>query len=192
MTLPRPWTTAATIGDLGTAMAGWIDGRLPARPGYFGPAVDEETIPLVPTLIALCRAGYVTSSSQPGDSGRAFDGRPYRQRAGIEGVISATHPALDRLLSLKDRGLIVCAHGPRHAIGRLDGETVTEWGGRPYTWFGRRLSPRELRAEWHGIGDEAMKHLATTGVQLTVIDPRWGIDTGLWSALRTVLTGRSD
>lgn len=185
--LPRPWTTAATIADLGAAMADWIDGRLSARPGYFGPDVDEETTALVPTLTALCRAGYVTTCSQPGDSGRAHDGRPYRQRAGVEGIIAADHPALSRLLDLKHRGLMVFAHGPRHAVGRLDGERVTEWGGRPYTWFGRRLSPRELRTEWDGISAQALGHVSTTGVQLTVIDPAWGNQTRLWSALRKTI-----
>ncbi|MCX4720009.1 hypothetical protein OG818_30260 [Streptomyces virginiae] len=184
--LPAPWSTARTIADLGPAMADWLNGRFPDRPGYCGTTIAPETKFLVPALTKLCQAGFVTTSSQPGEKGRTRY-TPYRQQAAVDGIVAGTHPALKRVLELKHQGLLVFAHGRDLAIGRLDGEVVTEWDGRPHTWFGRRLLPRDLRNEWKGVSPEALTDVLNNGVQFTVIDPDWGGNTRLWLALMTAL-----
>lgn len=89
----RSWRSARTISDLGELMALWLEGKIASRPGYqprYGP--DDETAHLVPTLAALCRAGYVTTCSQPGFAGTGADGLWWEQRAAAELVV--TDPAL--------------------------------------------------------------------------------------------------
>jgi hypothetical protein len=65
----RQWRAAKTVADIGKLTAAWLEGRLPSQPGYeanCGP--DEDTRELVPVLAALNRAGYATSSYNPGSS----------------------------------------------------------------------------------------------------------------------------
>lgn len=45
--MDRIWSDARSIGDLGGAMAGWLEGRVASWPGCSaGP--DDETLPLIP------------------------------------------------------------------------------------------------------------------------------------------------
>lgn len=181
------WRSAASITDLGKAMGDWLEGRTVSRPGYEqGYSVDGETSHLVPTLAAVNRAGYLTDSSQPGESGTAYDGRPYRQRAGVTGHIAAGDPLLRSLMDgARSAGITVVAKGPGVSVGSRHGMVVTEWGGEPYTGFGAVTSRRQTDAIWDGVGRSARQHLLK-GVALTLVDPVWGRDTVLWPLLARV------
>jgi len=119
----RRWRSARTVSDLGELMALWLEGKIASRPGYqprYGP--EDETAHLVPTLAALCRAGYVTTQSQPGLVGTGTDGLWWEQRAAVELVV--TDPRL------------VLAHPPRRGGRAPDRPT-----SRQYRPASRRRTP---------------------------------------------------
>lgn len=128
--MDRIWRDARSIGDLGGAMAGWLEGRIAAHPGCsVGP--DEETLPLVTVLARLNRRGYVTTMSQPGHGGVADDGRPWVQRACVEGLISVHDPMLPRIIrAARAAGLAVTAYGAGRSVGPARGLAATRWGVR--------------------------------------------------------------
>lgn len=180
------WHSARSIGDLGCAMADWLEGRVPSWPGCAaGP--DDETLPLVPVLARLNRRGFVTTLSQPGDDGTCTDGRPWTQRAVVEGYIAAGDPLLNRVIrAARAAGLIVTAHGAGRAVGPRRGLTVSRWAGEPRTGCGGRHGRSYRRAEWRGAGRRARRQLAREGVALAVIDPVWGRDDVLWDLLDSI------
>ncbi|WP_037918694.1 DUF6919 domain-containing protein [Actinacidiphila yeochonensis] len=170
------WTTAQSLRELSLLMAAWLEGRIPSRPAYYGPAADETT-PLVPVLAAACRAGYLTDSSQPGVDGPGFDGRRWRQRAAVTGYIPADAVLLTTLCeSARLAGLAVVLDGQPGGI------TVTEADGRPVTGFGDLLPRRHLRTTWAGVPRPAVDQLVTAR-QLTIVDLTWGPTDLLWQVL---------
>lgn len=183
--MDRIWRDARSIGELGGAMAGWLEGRIDSRPGYAphcGP--DAETAHLVPVLARMNRRGWVTTMSQPGLAGPAFDGRLWEQRAAVEGWTAAGDPLLPLVVrTARAAGLIATAYGAGRAVGPRRGLVATRWGGEPHTCFGGRPRRRQARAELSGVGRLARRELDREGVFLAVIDPVWGRDTTLWSAL---------
>jgi hypothetical protein len=65
----QAWASATTWADLGERVAFWLHGEIQRTPGHCGPPC-EETIPLIPVLTAVNRAGFVTDNSQPADGPR--------------------------------------------------------------------------------------------------------------------------
>lgn len=189
--MDRIWRDARSIGDLGGAMAGWLEGRIASQPGCStGP--DEETLPLVPALARMNRRGYVTTMSQPGDGGTAADGRWWEQRAAVEGWISCRNPLLGPFIrQARAAGLIVSAYGPGRAVGPSRGLAAARWDDEVYTGFGGRPGRFQRRAELPGIGREARRELALHGVALAVVDPVWGRDSVLWPVLDRAIGYRS-
>lgn len=183
------WRDVRSIDELGAVMAGWLEGHIDSRPGYargFGP--DDETAHLVPVLARLNRRGFVTTCSQPGLSGPAFDGRPWEQRAAVEGWVSCRNPLLGPLIRrARAAGLIVTAYGPGRSVGPRRGLLATRWDGEPHTGFGGRPGWMRLRTDLPGIGREARRELDRHGVALAIIDPVWGRDTWLWPLLDRVI-----
>lgn len=188
----RAWQSARTLADLGHLMAAWLEGGIASWPGYapgYGP--DDETTELVPSLAALCRAGFVTTCSQPGDTGLGVDGRMYEQRATVDGLVDG-RDLYDRLVSAADAaGLLVTAHDPRTGT---HGESIgaTRADGIPVTTFGTRLNRRDLRTIWpaHLIGEDAFTAIKDA-VQLTIAAPEYGAaGQCLWDVLDAV-TGRT-
>lgn len=59
----RRWKQAATVADLGEVVIAWLNGEIVQTPGHLGPP-DPETIPLIPALTVINRAGFVTDNSQ--------------------------------------------------------------------------------------------------------------------------------
>lgn len=173
------WRDTRTIADLGQTMALWLEGRIPSWPGYDGPFGQEEpdgARHLVPTLIALNRAGFVTTNSQPGTADRFG-----RQRACVEGVIHDHNPLLGRLLGLERDGFTVLRGWPRQTT------VVTEDSGRPFSTIGGfRLRRDETTRQWQGIGRQALRELKHHGSTLHVIDMSWGRDDRLWPALKGI------
>lgn len=60
------WADASDWADLGDLVVAWLDGNITQTPGHCGPP-DDETIPLIPVLTAVNRAGFITDNSQAGD-----------------------------------------------------------------------------------------------------------------------------
>ncbi|MEU2075443.1 hypothetical protein [Streptomyces sp. NPDC013489] len=174
------WRDARTIADLGQNMAGWLEGRIPNRPGYDGPFGQEETNGarhLVPTLIALNRAGFVTVDSQPGELGGG-----YRQRANVEGIVHDRSPLLGQLLALQGQGLTVVRGWPKRQI------VLTEDAGSPFTTIGGwRMRRDSIHANWRGVGRQAIRELREHGATVHIIDTEWGRDDRLWPALAGVV-----
>jgi hypothetical protein len=176
--MDRIWSDARSIGDLGGAMAGWLEGRVASWPGCSaGP--DEETLPLVPVLARLNRRGYVTTMSQPGDGGGTWT-----QRAAVEGWIGVTDPLLPRIVrAARTAGLIVSAYGSGRSVGPRRGLAATRRGTETGITFGGRPGGLRAAPELSGVGRGARRELVRDGVFLAVIDPVWGRDDVLWSVL---------
>jgi hypothetical protein len=188
----RAWQSARTLADLGHLMADWLEGGIASWPGYapnWGP--DDETTDLVPTLAALCRTGFVTTGSQPGDTGPGVDGRMYEQRSVVDGLVTDRDLYGRIVAAAHTAGLLVTAHDPHvgthgdpTAATRADGVTVTE--------FGHRLNRRDLRTIWPArlIGEDAFTAIEGA-VQLTVAAPEYGAaGQRLWDVMDAV-TGRT-
>ncbi|MFC8009133.1 DUF6919 domain-containing protein [Streptomyces cinereoruber] len=178
------WRSAQTIGDLGRMMAGWLEGRIPARPGYYDTRPDTETNPLIPTLARLNRAGIVTVDSQPGLEGRGYDGAHWRQKAYVEAYIDDRGPLLQQILRAADAagmGTIRANRPPSTPV------PFTDRDGQPTAGITVRYPRNQLAREWEGIGRRAFRDLRAHGVHLVIYDPVWGRNDRLWPALDGVV-----
>jgi hypothetical protein len=62
------WRAARTLADLGELTAQWLEGKIASIPTVMpGCGPGEESAELIPVLAACNRAGYVTTTSQPGE-----------------------------------------------------------------------------------------------------------------------------
>ncbi|WP_209439778.1 DUF6919 domain-containing protein [Streptomyces flavochromogenes] len=174
------WRDARSIADLGQNMAGWLEGRIPSWPNYDGPFGQEEengARHLVPTLIALNQAGFVTVDSQPA----RVDGG-YRQRANVTGFVHNRNPLLGQLVALQEQGLTVVRGWPKRQIA------VTEDDGQPFTTIGGWRMRRDfVHYLWRGVGRQAIRELREHGAMVHIIDMVWGRDDRLWPALDGVV-----
>jgi hypothetical protein len=179
----RLWKTTESLADLGNLTARWLEGDIASQPGYqpnYGP--DDETLPLIGTLAACNRGGYLTSGSQPGTDPETVDGLHWHQRAAVEGY--AIDPSLiGRLVGAAEAaGLDIVL------TDDLDteeaGAVVTLLNGQPYTRFGAHLAPRDLRSIWQGIGETAMSDIFAA-TRITLATKEWGTEAGhdLWAFL---------
>lgn len=190
----RRWKAAKTVDDLGELMALWLEGKVASRPGYqprYGP--EDETAHLVPTLAALCRAGYVTTSSQPGLTGTGVDGLWWEQRAAVELVVTGP-PLLHRLVDAAyTTGLLVRINDyrPGRPGGGVQEQPVvtTTRDGEPVTAFGGRISRADLANQWPGLDADLYREIST-GTYVSVIAPEYGTPgERLWTTL-DFLTGQ--
>lgn len=187
--MERIWRDARSIGDLGGAMAGWLEGHIASRPGHAlgEPArPDAETEHLVPVLARLCRRGYVTTGSQPGLEQTGHDD-PWEQRAYVEGCIATGDRLLLRLVrEARAAGLFVSVHGAGRSIGPRKGFTVTRQNGEPRGSSGGRHSWYWRRSILPGVGRRARRQLRREGAWVAIVDPEWGRDDRLWDMLEQV------
>ena len=178
----RQWQAARSFGDVARLTALRLEGAIGSRPGYMpGRGPGAETGRLVPALAALCRAGYLTIASRPGNG--------WEQRAAVEGLCSAE--VADRISRAGETaGLTVIAHAPADRPNWCWGPsgrsiTVTRAGGRADREFGPRLSCGQIgdrRAGWGMCHPDAVAALCGAW-QVTVADPQWGRPEVLWRAL---------
>jgi hypothetical protein len=180
----RCWAATRSLREVAELTALWLEGKLASQPGYLpdcGP--DAETADLVPTLVALNRAGWLTDVSQPGwGPGPGYDGATWAQRAGVGGF---TDPRLaDRIEAAAcAAGLIVVRHDGASRWAGRNSVTVTTRSACPHTGFGARWSRRELSSQYLECGNRAVAEIKKA-TQLTVVDPEWGRDDLLWPVLR--------
>ncbi|MFB6594774.1 DUF6919 domain-containing protein, partial [Streptomyces diastaticus] len=168
----RLWRSARTVLDLGELMARWLEGTIASRPGYqprFGP--DEETAHLVPTLAALCRAGYVTTCSQPGFAGTGADGLWWEQRAAVELVVTDAarfHRLVD---AAHAAGLTVRINDHRRDGGVQEQPVVvTTRDGEPVTAFGGRIGRADMAIQWPGL-DRGLYDQVAHGTYVSIVAP---------------------
>ncbi|MFH9203193.1 DUF6919 domain-containing protein [Streptomyces anulatus] len=170
----RRWKTAQTVTDLGELMALWLEGEIASRPGYqprYGP--DEETEHLVPSLAALCRAGYVTTCSQPGSAGRGADGLWWEQRAAVELVVTDAE-LLHRLAVAADgAGLLVRVNDHRGDGVQDEPVIVTTCDGEPITAFGGRISRADMAIQWPELNRDLYDQI-THGTYVSIVAPEYG------------------
>lgn len=165
------WASARSVADLGTLMAAWLEGDISSRPAYEGrTGPDYETRPLIPTLAALCRRGFLTTDSQPGHA----DGG-WTQHAAVAGFVA--DKALARLLAKAAQ---------RNHLLTTTGKpiVVTFRRGRPATAFGGDLDERNLTAHWNDISPQALADLRTA-TQIAIVAPEPGpAGNRLWNTLK--------
>ena len=185
----RAWKSAKTVADLGELMARWLEGDIASRPGYqprFGP--DEETEHLVPTLAALCRAGYVTTCSQPGFAGTGADGLWWEQRAAVELVVTDADLFQRLVDAATAAGMLVRVHD--YSRGRAPEYPViaTTCDGEAVTAFGGRIGRADMAIQWPGLDRDLYDQVAH-GTYVSIVAPEYGTaGERLWVVL-DFLTG---
>jgi hypothetical protein len=184
----RVWQQATSLTDLGALMATWLEGGLASRPGYQARcAPDDETRELIPSLAAACRAGFVTTDSQPGLDEHAR-GRHWRQRAAVQGYV-ADAALLRALTAAASRnGCRVIAH-TRHHLDREPWVEVTTVDGEVVTAFGERMSRPHLKVQWSGI-DRAAFTAVEAAWQVCIYHPAWG-PSGTRPLINTLTAART-
>lgn len=177
----KRWAETRTLADVGELTALWLEGQIPSQPGYApGCGPDPETADLIPVLAACNRAGFITSTSQPGME--ESDG--WVQRAAVQGFAS---PAVtDRLRLARDgTGLLIYVQEASRRMSWKRASPVSLANGQPFTRFGTQLSRRFIRDDWEGYGICGSKAVAAlcAAWQVTLVDPEWGRNDRLWPAL---------
>lgn len=180
----RRWQTAGSLADLGELTALWLEGGIASQIDYepkCGP--DEETLPLIPTLAASNRGGYLTTCSQPGsDAEVGSDHLAWQQRAAVEGYVR--DPELfGRLVSAADAAGIDVLITESWAYFER-GAVVSRAGEWPVTWFGSYLSYWEIQDAWSEVGEDARNDILGA-TRLTLAAPEYGVAAGavLWDFL---------
>lgn len=176
----RRWAAAQSLPELAGLMARWLEGELSMWPGY-GDGAAEETAELIPVLARVNRAGFLTDQSQPACDGPGFDGRRWEQRAAVSGLVADDDLlfALARVAESHRLTILVRAADDQ---ARIKGVTATRVDGEPYTTFGCRLTRRMLRDIWWGVSRRALDDIADA-MQVTLVDPEYGRNDRLWTAL---------
>lgn len=169
------WNRARNYAELCECAARFVEGRLQHFPGWGAKLLDEESALLEPVLARLCRAGWLTTASQPG---RERDPAGYEQRAFVAGFVAA--PLLRRLPELEALGLRVVRQRAVALARDARGARVL---GQP----GSQVSELELFAA--ELQAPAWRALAQRQ-HCTLYDPRFGRGPLLWNALEAWLSGQ--
>lgn len=163
------WASAQSLPDLADATVFFLEGHLQQTPTHLGP-LDTETAELVPTLVSMNRAGFITTCSQPGQ----LDPPSSAQRAFVEGFCDETTAAsLEVGLLLED--LVVVTFEPGSNAGSSISVTMDDF--EPFTFMGRH-SAEELDHFRNGHPDLDAALDAAWTVQ--IFDPVWGRNDRLW------------
>lgn len=184
----RRWVRARSLAELGELTALWLEERIVAHPSYG--ALAPETFPLLALLARLNRAGFVTTSSQPGrceDFG--FGTFLWAQRPAIEGVADPATAA--RLCAAAAAAGLYVTSAPATAdFPQVAGKalTVTTRNGRPYTVFGPATWPA-VRELFRGCDNPALEGELRAAWQVTIADLRFEPADLLWHTLNAALTG---
>jgi len=181
-----PWRAAATFADLCALGARFVSGGLERFPGWGAPALDVESDALVPALVGLNRAGFLTLASQPGRIGRDPDGVRVRQRAFVFGFVSDDIAA--RLGAPPPApGLALRVFRPGDGAD-AEALPVSERDGVAHAFAGVPAFAEELALFAEDCGPAALAALARATFA-SAIDLEWGRERALWSFLARALAG---
>lgn len=181
------WEAAQSLEDLGELTAGWLAGDLASQPGYYGPVdVDEGDAPgLTATLVALNRAGLVTTCSQAGYEGPGWHGQTCQQLAAVEGFArSSTVRWLRQAMDGTEYQVV--DHGCKDHVWQPGepGIDVTFLDGRPCTGFGTQTSRVGIARDFYpDLQNRQAIDDAAAGRLVVVYDPVPGRNT-MWARLR--------
>lgn len=179
----RLWQGAKSLADLGELTARWLEGTLTYHPGYYG-GPHRETAGLVPVLATLNRAGFVTTSSQPGYGARpGFDGAAWAQRPAVEGLADPCTAA--RLCAAAiGAGLHVVTAPAMAGEESTAGKAipVTTRDGHTHTVFGP-VAYTHLREQFFDCRVPALDKPLLAAWQVTIADLRWRESDLLWRTL---------
>jgi hypothetical protein len=170
-----PWKAARGLADLAQATIHFLQGDLQRTPMHHGPP-DPETAPLIPALVQLNSAGFVTIDSQPG-----YADPSWTQRAYVEGLCSKS--TADQINdSLLRTDLIVMSFKPTETA--WTSITVTIWDDRPHTFVGGWDS--HVLTNYSNGHPELDAELVNARA-LQIVDPVWGRNDELWPRLVNAL-----
>jgi hypothetical protein len=184
------WKSARKLCDLGELTAQWLERRITSHPTWppaDGPAA--ETGEIIPELVKLNRAGFVTSGSQPGGD-TCIRGIRWQKRAAVEGwadvflggrIVTAAAQA-DLIVIVHD-----CADLPEVRTNVSRAVWTTMLDGEGYTRFGAQPSRADIATEYSACRPEAIEALCQA-FRIFVIDPEWGRRDRLWPVLADCLS----
>ncbi|MCB9906228.1 MAG: hypothetical protein H6830_00760 [Planctomycetes bacterium] len=176
----QPWRLAQDWTQLCELTIQFLEGELEVFPGWMAREIDEETDPLVPELAAACRAGFLTTASQPGGCpSHSHDGLPWRQKAFVVGF---AHPEYIEGLTQRCAGTRLVVLDYPAVEGGGESQLVAEQGSRQYLWVGAAQGPAELEIFEEYLAGPALRSLEASRY-VCVIDPEWGQDDLLWPLL---------
>ncbi len=167
------WQRAQGFDELCELGARFVEGRERCFPGWGAPRLDAESLPLVPALARLNRAGFLTLASQPGTL-HGVDG--CEQRAFASGFCSSA-------AARKLRGLQARCY--RRGTRSRAGVAVSRRGGRARVYAGHNAFESELELFAGAVGARALAELER-GVYWSIWDPVWGREEWLWQKLARV------
>src|SRR4051812_17309496 len=127
------------------------------------------------------RGGFVTGASPPACDGVGRGGRRWRQRAAVCGLVG-DEELLNALARVAEAHRLTILVRTVDEDSRRPGITVTQVDGEAYTAFGGRLTRSELQHVWLGTSWSALAEIEAAW-QVTLIDPMYGRDNRLWTAL---------
>lgn len=183
------WEAAQSLDDLCILTVGWLEGRVPSLPGYYGSVDVDDADGLKDALILLNQNRILTTDSQKSHDGPGYDGRYWTQYAAVAGFADPARLALlDEIVAVSSGELDLVAHPVRPRFRRgFTGVGVTLVEGRPFTAFGGQQPRREIAWLYGDCADLAVDALCAAE-QFALFDTEPGRDTVLWSTILEVLT----
>ena len=181
------WARAQSLAELGELTALWLEERIVAHPSYGDLA--PETFSLVALLALLNRAGFVTTSSQPGSREHiGYGPAHWAQRPAIEGITD-TVTASRLCAAATAAGLHLTTAPATATLPQVAGKalTVTTRNGKPYTVFGPATWPA-VRELFRGCDNPALEGELRAAWQVTIADLRFEPADLLWRTLTAALT----
>lgn len=167
------WAAADSLPDLTDLTVRWLTGDIATQPGYLGLVdVDEDQAPgLTAALIAVNRAGILTSSSQAGVTEPGW----------VQHAWLSAYAPRDRADALIEAAR-AAGYGARRVTWFRRPVAVTFQDGRPFTVDRRTSRVYLLGSLYPWVGEGAWDDLCRV-VQVGVWDPIPGRNT-LWGWLR--------
>lgn len=170
------WSLATSIPELAEVGIEYLEGRLTSQPAYAPKTpVDDETAQLIPVLVALNRAGFFTTGSQPGRVTGYEEAEP--QNAYVIGFADeATMRSLAEHLA-DPRGTGYGLHFRiRQTRMRRDhaGRGRIRWGIE---------SPSDVRSFYGEVCSPDAVDALLVGYQIVIEDRQAGRDDRIWPSL---------
>jgi hypothetical protein len=160
------WASARDMADLGGLVIAWLNGEVRQTPGHCGPPCGE-TLPLIPVLTLVNRAGFVTDASQLAET---HEGRTWN--TWVDGFACDTLLArLREAVSGTPLILTACRRGVHEC------ERASHWCRCPW---------REVTGFWSGKCPAAADELRACWF-VSIADPEPGRNDRLWPALEAAL-----